>query len=56
MTGRRPLGPRRGEALRESNSGKLSRPEDLTGILLNMQNDPAVQSCGGKAHSRFISP
>jgi len=46
VTGRHPLRPRRRERLGVSNRGKLAGPENLTGILLNMQNDPATQQRG----------
>ncbi len=49
VTGRHPLRPRRREGLRESNRGRLSRPENLTCILLNAQNDSATQRRGSKA-------
>ena len=52
VAGRDPLRPRRGEGRRVSNRRKLSRPENLTRIFLNMQHDPATQQCGSMTSIR----
>ena len=48
VTWRDPLCPRPGEGTGESDGGQLSRPQDLTGIFLNVQNDSTGQARGSR--------
>jgi len=48
VTWRDPLCPRPGEGTRESDCGQLSRPQDLTGVFLDVQNDSAAEPRGSR--------